>query len=149
MSGKSRVCGLLTKGAKPYTISMKRLWIHYNPNPKRRRTIDCAVRAVAGALGLDWDTAWMMIAAKSFDGKGMSVENANWGAILRRFGFKRAAIPNTCPDCYTAADFIRDHPRGTFVLGFDDHTAVVIAGRIYDTWDSTGEIPQYYWYREA
>ena len=124
-------------------------YIHFNPNPKRRRTVDCAVRAVAGALGVDWDTAYLFIAAKGFDDKAMSVENGTWGAILRRFGFKRAIIPNECPDCYTAEDFAIEHPYGTYVLGFDDHTAVVIGGRIYDTWDSSGEIPQYYWYREA
>ena len=57
-------------------------------------------------------------------------------------------IPNTCPDCYNAEDFTYDHPRGVFVLGFGRHVATVVDGDIYDSWDSSNEIPQYYWYKE-
>ena len=124
-------------------------WIEYNPNPDDRRVIDCTVRAVAAALGVDWDAAYAMIAARGFEVKDMPVGNGTWGSVLRRNGFRRAVIPNWCPDCYTAADFCRDHPTGTYVLGFWDHVAAVIGGRIYDTFDSSGEILQYYWYREA
>lgn len=35
---------------------MRNTWTEYNPNPKERRTIDCTVRALSLALGLDWDT---------------------------------------------------------------------------------------------
>lgn len=124
-------------------------WIFYNPNPKGRNTIDCAVRAVSAALGIDWDWAYCLVTAKGFADKDMPVANATWGAVLRRHGFRRAIIPNFCPDCYTAEDFAIDNPVGTFALGFENHTAAVIDGWIYDAWDSSFEIPQYYWYKEA
>ena len=75
--------------------------------------------------------------------------NAAWGAVLRQHGFYRAVIPNFCPDCYTARDFCIDHPRGVYVLGFGNHVATVIDGKILDTWDSSDEIPTYYWYRKG
>ena len=34
------------------------MWVEYNPNPSGRRVGDCAVRAVAKALNVDWETAW-------------------------------------------------------------------------------------------
>lgn len=79
----------------------------------------------------------------------MPVRNVTWWQVLRRHGFRRAVIPNTCPDCYTAEDFCRDHPRGTYVLCFDEHTACVRDGYVWDAFDSTREIPTYYWYREG
>ena len=78
----------------------------------------------------------------------MPSSNGVWGAVLRQHGFYREAIPNTCPDCYTAADFCHDHPKGIYVLGFGNHVATVIDGVIYDSWDSSQEVPQYYWYRK-
>lgn len=77
----------------------------------------------------------------------MPSSDSVWGAVLRQHGFYRSAIPNTCPDCYTAEDFARDHRRGVYVLGFGGHVATVRDGRIFDSWDSSKEIPQYYWHR--
>lgn len=70
-----------------------------------------------------------------------------WGAVLRQHGFYRTSLPASCPDCYTAADFAREHPRGVFVLGFGGHTATVRDGRIWDAWDSSNEIPQFVWFK--
>lgn len=122
-------------------------WIRFNPNPVGNRVEDCAQRAVSAALDVDWDTASDLIYEMA---KGMGTtthDDAAWGAVLRRAGFVRAVIPNRCPDCYTVADFCRDHPRGVYVLKLSGHVATVIDGHVYDTWDSSGEIPQYYWYR--
>ena len=122
-------------------------WTYYNPNPAGRNVGDCAVRAVAMALGVDWETAYGMIAKAGYQMGDMPSSNSVWGAVLRKEGFYRASVPNTCPDCYTAEDFAEDHPVGVYALGFGTHVATVKDGTIYDSWDSSQEIPQYYWYR--
>lgn len=122
------------------------IWREYNPNPYMRNTIDCAVRAVAKALDTDWRTAKALIAVKAYNIGGMDSGNATWGEVLHDHGFRKALIPDTCPYCYTAADFARDNPRGVFVLGFGSHVATLEDGILYDSWDSSREIPQYYWY---
>ena len=124
------------------------MWIQYNPNPTGRIVGDCAVRAVAKALDLDWETAYDLIAANGFAMGDMPSSDSVWGAVLRQNGFYRKVISNTCPDCYTVADFCRDNPYGTFVLGFGGHTATVVDGNLYDAWDSSQLIPQYVWYRK-
>ena len=124
------------------------MWIRYNPNPAGRMVGDCAVRAVSAALGIDWEAAYSLIADAGYNMGDMPSSNSVWGAVLRQNGFYRTAVPNTCPDCYTAADFAQDHPRGVFVLGFGTHVATVIDGNIYDSWNSSNEIPQYFWYRK-
>ena len=120
-------------------------WVWYNPSPKGRNVGDCAVRAVAKALDTDWETAYALMASAGFALGDVISSNAVWGSVLRKNGFVRSSIPPTCPDCYTAEDFARDHPTGTYVLGFGNHTATVKDGRLFDSWDSTQLIPQYYW----
>jgi len=122
-----------------------RRWIWYNPSPAGRNVGDCSVRAVAKALDTDWETAYAMITMNGFLMNDVPSSNAVWGSVLKRNGFHRSTIPTTCPDCYTAADFAADHPRGTYVLGFGTHVATVKDGMIYDSWDSSQEIPVYYW----
>lgn len=124
------------------------MWVKFQPNPWGRNVGDCAVRAIAAALNVDWETAFELIATNAFQMGDMPSSDSVWGSVLRQNGFYRSAIPNTCPDCYTAEDFIIDHPRGTYVLGFGGHVATVKNGQLYDSWDSSQEIPQYYWYRK-
>lgn len=122
------------------------MWVEWNPNPSGRRVGDCAIRAVAKALDISWEKAYADIVAKGFAMNDMPSSNSVWGSVLRQHGFYRDVIPNSCPDCYTAEDFTKDHPEGIFVLGFGNHVATAVDGNIYDSWDSTQEIPQYYWY---
>ena len=121
------------------------MWVRYQPNPCGRNVGDCAVRAISKALGMDWETAYAVIVSAGFDMCDMPSSNSVWGAVLRKHGFIRESIPNTCPECYTADDFCRDHPNGIYVLGFGNHVATAINGDLFDSWNSLSEIPQYYW----
>lgn len=120
-------------------------WIEFQNNPAGRRVGDCAVRAVSVALDTDWETAFALLVKNAFLMADLPNSDAVWGSVLRKHGFTRHAIKNTCPDCYTAEDFARDHPNGIYVLGFGGHVATLKDGHIYDSWDSTTEIPQFYW----
>lgn len=124
------------------------MWKEYNPNPAQSRAGDCAVRAIAKALNTDWESAYAKIAVNGFLMGDVISSNAVWGSVLRQNGFKREIIPNTCPDCYTLEEFSRDHPRGVFVVALPGHVATVVNGDIYDSWDSSKELPLYYWRKE-
>lgn len=124
------------------------MWIEYNPNPAGRKVGDCSVRAVAKALDTDWETAYALIVNNGFAMGDMPSSDSVWGSVLRQNGFYRSAISNECPDCYTAKDFADDHPDGIFVLGFGGHVATVVNGNLYDSWNSSNEIPQFYWHKK-
>ena len=123
------------------------MYIEYNPNPANRRVGDCAIRAIAKALDIDWETAYAKIVVNGYFMGDVPSADSVWGSVLRQNGFYKETIPNTCPDCYTADDFIRDHPDGVYVLGFGGHVATVKDGVLYDSWDSSKEIPIYYWHK--
>ncbi|MBO7374040.1 MAG: hypothetical protein J6Y48_15650 [Clostridia bacterium] len=120
-------------------------WRKYNPNPAGRSVGDCAVRAIAAALGVDWETAYAMITENGFQMGDMPSSNSVWGSVLRQHGFRRYALPNTCPECYTLGQFAEDHPEGIYVVGMGNHVATIRDGWIMDSWDSSRELPQYYW----
>lgn len=125
------------------------MWEYYNPNPTGRTAVgDCAVRAIAKALDTDWESAYLLLTVNGMQMGDLPNADATWGSVLRQNGFYRKAIPNTCPDCYSAEDFARDNPEGIYVLGFGGHVATIKDGILYDTWDSSDCIPQYVWYRK-
>ena len=124
------------------------LYVLRSESNRRINEKDCTVRAIAKALNLDWEAAHVLLDNMSIKMGTMPDSNKVWPAVLRMNGFRRDIIPNTCPDCYSAEDFCNDNPHGTFVLFFGDHVATIVDGVIYDTWDSSMEIPIYYWYKK-
>ena len=123
-------------------------WRYFNPNPSGRNVGDCSIRAVSATLGTDWETAYAMIAKAGFNMNDVISSNSVWGAVLRMNGFYRHILPNTCPDCYTIEDFAEEHPKGTFVVCTGNHVVTVKDGWIMDSWDSSKEIPIFYWSRK-
>jgi len=124
------------------------MFVEYNPNPTGRRVEDCSIRAIAKALDVDWETAFALVSKNAFDMGDMPHSNSVWGAVLRQNGFYRKSLPDSCPDCYTVKDFAKDHPKGTFVLGCNNHVVTIKDGNWFDTWDSSGMSPQFLWYRK-
>ena len=124
------------------------MWKEYNPNPLARRVGDCAVRAVSAALGVDWETAYVMLAVNGFATGDLQNSNSVIGSVLRQHGFYRFNLSEACPDCYTFGDFARDNPRGVFVVGTGTHVATIIDGNLMDVWDSSGEPVAFVWYKK-
>lgn len=124
-------------------------WKQFNSNPVSRNVGDCAVRALSVALGIDWEQAFALLTANAFQMADMPSSNSVIGSVLRQHGFRRSVIPNSCPDCYTVENFAEEHPDGTYVVGTGSHVVAVKDGYIYDSWDSSKEIPMYYWWMKG
>lgn len=122
-------------------------FVLYNANPFKNNTVDCVVRAISLITDEDWDKTYLKLAMKGFELKAPMEVNYVWGAYLRSKGFIREVIPNTCPDCYTIAEFARDNPKGDYILCTGTHVVAVRDGNYYDTGDSGNEVPVYFWER--
>ena len=123
-------------------------YTYYNPNPTERRVEDCSVRAVAKALDTTWENSFALLTKNAFQMSDMPHANSVIGSVLRQHGYYRKMIPNSCPDCYTVDAFLRDNPTGTFVIFSGNHVATGKDGTLFDTWDSRGLVPDYYWYKK-
>lgn len=124
------------------------MYSEFNPNPSGARVGDCTVRAICKATGKTWEQVYCGLCVEGMRLGDMPSANQVWGAYLRRLGFRRHALPDECPDCYTVSDFCREHPGGTYVLSISGHVVCAQDGRYHDTWDSGAEAPAYYWAKE-
>lgn len=124
------------------------MWKQYNANPAGKIVGDCVVRAISTALDKSWDEVYAGIALDGYLLGDMPNANHVWGAYLRRNGYRREIVPDSCPDCYTVADFAADHPHGAYILALPQHVVCLRDGDWIDTWDSGDEIPIYYWKTE-
>ena len=124
-------------------------YVEWNPNPVARSVGDCAVRAVAKALDMGWEAAYIALTINGLQMGDMPSSNSVINATLRQHGFKKANIPDECPDCYTIEDFAEDNPSGIFVVGTGNHVVAIKDGLYYDAWDSGREVPVYAWYKSV
>ena len=123
------------------------MYIFSNPNPAKNLVGDCVIRAISILTNKNWESTYMDVVEQGGIMYDMPSSNEVWGAYLKKIGYIRELIPNTCPDCYTVKEFCLDHPRGKYLLATGSHVIAVINGNYYDTWDSGNVIPAYYWFK--
>lgn len=113
---------------------------HYNPNPAGRNVSDCAVRAVAKALDISWEEAFIFLCVQGLLNSDMPHANHVWGDFLKNRGFQRGLVP----DGITVREFADERPQGTYILALSGHVVCVLDNVLYDTWDSGNEVVLYY-----
>lgn len=120
----------------------------YNANPVNNLVIDCTIRAISLLTDKTWTETHKAICEESRRQYNMPSSNVVWATYLKKLGYVKHTLPNTCPECYSVKDFCYDHPVGKFLLALDGHVVTVVDGYYYDTWDSGNETPLFYWRKE-
>lgn len=116
----------------------------YNPNPRGINTGDCVIRAICKAMDKTWEKVYTELTVKGLQEAMWGDTNTVWEKYLKEHGFVKELLPNTCPDCYTIADFANEHKNGTFIVATGTHVVAVKDGKYFDTWDSGYLVPSYY-----
>lgn len=124
-------------------------YIFANPNPEKKLTGDCVIRAISILTNRTWDETFLDLTSFAFFMKDMPSSNETWISYLKSLGFKQFLIPDTCPNCYNVSMFAADNSRGSFLLGTGSHVVAVLDGNHYDTWDSGDEVPIYFFKKET
>ena len=114
------------------------IFVYENINPKNRITGDCEIRAIAKAMKISWEeVARGLVEIGVETGYSPFVKEA-YDLFLTRNGFKRMSQPRHLNNTkYTLREFIKEHPRGTYVVNMPSHVTVVVNGKNYDIWDCT------------
>lgn len=125
------------------------MYVYYNPNPLRRNTGDCVVRAISKLMGMSWDETFIRLSLMAYLKKDNLEKNHVWGDFLIKNGYRKRYVEHTCPYCINVRDFAAIHPYGEYLLKLDSliigHVVTVIDGNYYDTDDSGDEIVEYYY----
>ena len=123
------------------------MYIFFNNNPQGLKIGDCVVRAISAAMNQSWERTYVDLCIEGFMYKDMPNANSVWASYLHSKGWKRRSIPDTCPDCYTVADFAAEHPEGVYIAATGSHAVCIKNGNIIDNWDSSDETVTYYFER--
>lgn len=119
------------------------MYVYYNPNPERRVTNDCVIRAVSKIMGISWTRAFDQIADEARMRSDTMDANHVWISWFIRHGFRFYPLPNECPYCYTVKEFCEEHPDGEYILGTGTHVVAVKNGDWFDSFDSADMIPSF------
>lgn len=125
---------------------MKKHFEYYNPNPLKKKTGDCVVRALCKATGLDWDTIYRELCDIGFKLKVMPNDDKCWAQFLTAHGFTyKSLTPEKGSKRQTVAGFAKEHTGGACVLRVAHHLVTCIDGVYYDLNDFGGHCVYGYW----
>ena len=105
------------------------MYRYMNMNPKGNDVDDCTVRAISVAEGISWDEAYDKLSNSA-----------------RRLGLMMSSVPaidyyldkryiRIDTDVDTVGEFIKEHPRGTYLITMPGHITVLKNGVNYDTFN--------------
>lgn len=118
------------------------MYKYYNGNPCGKTTGDCVIRAISIAENMPWRNVFLWLCVEGYDDCTFGDVNQTWERYLKYLGYQRHELPNVTG--YTVSKFADEHKDGTFVVGTGSHAIAVVDGDIIDSWDSSNEIPLYY-----
>lgn len=121
---------------------------YLNVNPDKILVPDCTIRAITVLTGKSWEEVYDGVCAEGKLMHNMPSSNAVWSQYLRKLGYIRTPLPDTCPYCYTVDEFCHDHLKGKYLLALYEHVVAVVDGYYYDTWDSGNMTVLYFWEKE-
>lgn len=120
----------------------------FNPNPCTSdpvNKIDCVTRAICAAFDWTWERAYAALSIQGFLDCNNWAKDEVWGDFLEARGWTWFRLPDTCPRCYTLAQFAADHPDGVYIVGTGTHAVCVRDGVIWDSWPSGNVVPLFAW----
>lgn len=123
--------------------SYSKFYCRYEPNmtiEKGKWSGDCAIRCATILLGLSWNNAFDVL-SKYAKNNGC-ITSTSW-MLYNFFSHYGYAYKETKKDI-TFGQFAKKHPHGKYAIFSSDHVAALIDGKIYDSWNSVGEIVSVY-----
>ena len=121
---------------------------HANPNPYGKNVGDCTVRAIALATNKSWVEVYLSLCVYGLIMADMPSSNDVWMKYLSDNGWDFHRLQDTCPFCYTVADFANDNSRGTYIVGTGTHVICIKQGDSMDAWNSEDKVPLFYFSKE-
>ena len=118
------------------------MFVKFDDNPCGKTTGDCVIRAISIAENTTWRKVYLALCVEGYKECAFGDDNKTWDGYLKSLGYQKFTIPNPTA---TLADFANKHKDGVFIVGTGTHAVTVINGDIVDAWDSSNEIPQYYY----
>lgn len=123
-------------------------FIEYNYNPKKKRTGDCVIRAIALATNSSWEYIYRELTEYGIK-KGLMLNDCkNWKAYLKRIGYELQKMPRRKDRTrYTLEEFCNEIAKeeNIYIVKLARHLTVVKNRAVIDTWDCSNRYVGNYW----
>lgn len=110
------------------------MYRYYNANPNKSNIEDCTIRALSVAEDISWDKAYDLL---SDSARELGLMQSDVNAIEEYLDMRYDRVP-IYED--TVGEFIKNNPRGTYLITMPGHITVLKNGINYDTFDSSKRI---------
>lgn len=123
---------------------------YFNPNPLKKETGDCVVRALCKALDKDWNTVYDLLCAKGKETSTMPNSKESYESVLIENGFERVKVTVKKGSKRPTVDFIakKTKNKSICVCSVSNHLVTTKDGFSWDIWDS-GYKPIYTYYEKS
>lgn len=113
-------------------------FVYHNANPLGREVNDCTIRAISLATNSTWDQTYQKLSEFARSQAIMPDEVQYIDQYLERNFLKLCGCKNNFQ--ITVGKFVRDHPRGIYLITMSGHITCCIDGQIYDTFDPSDRL---------
>ena len=115
------------------------MYKYYNANSKGNFIDDCVIRAISVAEGKSWNETYeeLSILARK---KGLLFSNVEFVEDYLDNKYKR-----TCFKSKQVGEFVKQHPKGVYLITMNGHITCSYYGTIVDTFDCSNRIMKCAW----
>lgn len=113
-------------------------FVYHNANPLGREVNDCTIRAISLATNSTWDQTYQKLSEFARSQAIMPDEVQYIDQYLERNFLKLCGCKNNFQ--ITVEKFVRDHPKGIYLITMSGHITCCIDGQIYDTFDPSDRL---------
>lgn len=112
---------------------------YYNANPLKNNVADCTTRAISLAENNSWDYTYNKL-SKLAQRRGKMLDSVDFIEEYLDSKYRRQ-----CHYSKTLDEFIKEHPKGTYLVTMPNHITCVIDGYVYDTFNCLKNIIRCAW----
>lgn len=126
-------------------------FIKWNNNPKKKKTSDCVIRAIALATNSSWEYVYSKLAEQGIKQGLMINDGKNWQKYLEDLGYIKQKMPRRNDRTrYTLEEFCVElaEEDTTYIIKLAGHLTVVKNKKVYDTWNCTYKSVGNYWSKQ-
>ena len=123
-------------------------FIKYNKNPKKKKTNDCVIRAIATATNSSWEYIYSKLAEQGLKNGLMINDRRNWIKYLKNLGYEKQAMPRKKDRTrYTLEEFATEiaEEDKIYIVKLAKHLTVIKNKNLIDTWNCSYKCVGNYW----
>lgn len=116
------------------------MYVYYNANPFKNKVSDCTIRAISLIENKPYATTFRELSEYALE-RGLMMDS-----VKNIESYLDDKYLRTCYTGITLQEFVKEHPRGEYLVTMPNHITSVINGVIYDTFDPSNRIIKCVWY---